>query len=83
MRKTMAISKRNAEHQEEQKQSSESDDADNLSQGNVNYKDLDKIRSQCLYVNVKKRKRCTRKAGNYDYCFWHRKKGGKNYRRRD
>jgi hypothetical protein len=81
LRKTKAISKRNVERQEEKKKKGEYFDPNNPGKDDVNYKDIDKIRSQCLYV--KNGKRCTRKAGNYEYCWWHRKKGDIPSRRRD
>jgi hypothetical protein len=81
LRKTKAASKRNIERQEAKKKSGEYFDPNNLGKDDVNYKDLDKIRSQCLYV--KNGKRCTRKAGNYEYCKRHRPKGALPTRRRD
>jgi hypothetical protein len=80
MRRTKDISKRNIKIQKEKQESGKSTD-DELDKNDVNYKDLPKIRSQCLYVE--NGKRCTRKAGNMDYCRKHRKKGGQNIRRRD
>ena len=82
MRKTQAISKRNVQRQEAKAQSGGADDPSGLpAKDDVNYKDLAKIRAQCLYV--KNGKRCTRNAGNQDYCRRHRRKAGENIRRRE
>ncbi|MDR1225901.1 MAG: hypothetical protein LBK47_03260 [Prevotellaceae bacterium] len=46
-----------------------------LTKGDINYKDLDKIKTQCLHVG-KNGKRCTRKcSGKNKYCFWHSSDG--------
>ncbi|MDR0419537.1 MAG: hypothetical protein LBH34_04920 [Prevotellaceae bacterium] len=71
MRKTQKISRQNMKRQDAKKSSDRLLGAGELAKDDVNYKDLDKIKTQCLHVN-KNGKRCTNKARGKDkYCWRH------------
>ncbi|MDR3189325.1 MAG: hypothetical protein LBT94_09120 [Prevotellaceae bacterium] len=72
MRQTKKYSKQNVKRQEALSDEKTAGPGE-LSKKDINYKDLDKIRHRCMYIN-NKGERCERKGSpknGYKYCFWH------------
>jgi hypothetical protein len=73
MRQAAKYSKQNVKRQGGKSSLGTSADLGELDKDDVNYKQLEKIRHRCLYIN-KNGERCGRKGrkkNGYKYCFWH------------
>jgi hypothetical protein len=75
MRQVKKYSRQNVKRQEN-RSATEAFGPGEVPKSDVNYKDLNKIRHRCLYID-KNGERCGRKGrkkDGYKYCFWHRPK---------